>query len=48
LLSIEPSPGTDFFLGYSRLSDDRSRFALSDFTPREDALFLKASYRFRL
>jgi hypothetical protein len=48
LLSLEPSPGTVFFLGYSRLADDRSRFALSDFTPREDALFVKASYRFRL
>jgi hypothetical protein len=48
LLSLEPSPGTVFFLGYSRLADDRSRFALSDFTPQEDALFVKASYRFRL
>jgi hypothetical protein len=48
LLSLEPSPGTVFFLGYSRLADDRSRFALADFTPREDALFVKASYRFRL
>jgi hypothetical protein len=48
LLSLEPSPGTVFFLGYSRLADDRSRFALSGFTPREDALFVKVSYRFRL
>ena len=48
LLSFEPSPGTVFFLGYSRQMDDRSAFSFSGFTPREDGLFLKGSYRFRL
>ena len=48
LLSFEPSPGTVFFLGYSRQMDDRSAFSLSGFTPHEDGLFLKESYRFRL
>jgi hypothetical protein len=47
LLSFEPSPGTVFFLGYSRQMDERSAFSFSGFTPREDGLFLKGSYRFR-
>jgi len=47
LLSLEPSPGTVFFLGYSRQMDDRSAFSFSRFTPLEDGLFLKGSYRFR-
>jgi hypothetical protein len=48
LLSFEPSPRTVFFLGYSRLMEDESSFAFSTLTPREDGLFVKASYRFRM
>ncbi len=48
LLSFEPSPGTVFFLGYSRQMDDPSSFSFSELTSREDGLFLKGSYRFRL
>ncbi|NIP57443.1 MAG: hypothetical protein GWO00_05435 [Gemmatimonadetes bacterium] len=47
LLSYEPSPGTVFFLGYSRTMVDDSAFAFRRMTPESDGLFLKGSYRFR-
>ncbi|HSM03206.1 MAG TPA: DUF5916 domain-containing protein [Longimicrobiales bacterium] len=47
LLSFEPSPGTVFFLGYSRDMQDSDPFSFRGLRSRTDALFLKASYRFR-
>jgi len=47
LLSYEPTPGTVFFLGYTRQMEDVSRFRFRELRPQRDGLFLKASYRFR-
>jgi hypothetical protein len=48
LISYEPSPGTVFFLGYSRRMQDSARFHFRDFRPTADGLFVKMSYRFRM
>ncbi|UCC23814.1 MAG: carbohydrate binding family 9 domain-containing protein [Gemmatimonadales bacterium] len=48
LLSYEPSPGTVFFLGYSRDMEEADAFRFQDVRPNVDGLFLKVSYRFRL
>ncbi|MGI9625650.1 MAG: hypothetical protein ACR2QM_02335 [Longimicrobiales bacterium] len=48
LLAYEPSPGTVFFLGYTREFEDTSAFAFRQVRPMQDGLFLKLSYRFRL
>lgn len=48
LLSYEPSPGTVFFLGYSRDMEDMEAFRFQDLRSRVDGLFLKVSYRFRM
>ena len=48
LLSYEPSPGTVFFLGYSRDMEDPEAFGFRDLRSRVDGLFLKVSYRFRM
>lgn len=47
LVSYEPSPGTVFFLGYTRRMEDSARFDFRDIRPTADGLFLKMSYRFR-
>ena len=47
LLSYEPSPGTVFFLGYTRQMEDATRFRFRDVRPTADGLFAKVSYRFR-
>ena len=47
LLSYEPTPGTVFFLGYTRQMEDVGRFRFRELQPQRDGLFLKASYRFR-
>ncbi len=47
LLSYEPSPGTVFFVGYSREMEDTRAFRFRDVTPRSDGFFVKGSYRFR-
>ncbi|MEZ4417129.1 MAG: DUF5916 domain-containing protein [Gemmatimonadota bacterium] len=47
LLSYEPSPGTVFFLGYSRAFDDEVLPEIRDLRTRADGIFLKLSYRFR-
>ncbi|HSR42181.1 MAG TPA: hypothetical protein VLL48_08420, partial [Longimicrobiales bacterium] len=47
LLSYEPSPGTVFFLGYSRTMVDDGAFAFRRMSRQSDGLFLKGSYRFR-
>ena len=48
LLSYEPSPGTVFFLGYTRQMEDSARFDFRDVRPTADGLFIKMSYRFRM
>lgn len=48
LLGYEPSPGTVFFLGYTREMEDATAFGFENFRPTRDGIFLKLSYRFRL
>ena len=48
LLSYEPSPGTVFFVGYSRQMEDVGAFRFTNVTPQADGLFVKLSYRFRM
>ena len=47
LATYEPSPGTVFYLGYSRDMRDSGSFRFRDVTPRSDGIFTKLSYRFR-
>ena len=47
LISYEPTPGTVFFLGYSRQMEDTGRLRFRDVRPTADGLFAKVSYRFR-
>lgn len=47
LLSYEPSPGTVFFVGYSREMEDTERLRFRDVRPTADGLFAKVSYLFR-
>jgi deoxycytidine triphosphate deaminase len=48
LLSFEPSPGTIFFIGYSRVMDGPYGFPLDQKDLRQDGFFMKLSYLFRL
>jgi hypothetical protein len=48
LLSYEPSPGTIFFVGYSRLMEGPYGYGLGAKEPIADGFFLKLSYLFRL
>ncbi|MGD2070824.1 MAG: DUF5916 domain-containing protein, partial [Gemmatimonadota bacterium] len=47
LLAFEPSPGTVFFLGYTRDMEEDEPFRFSGVEPRGQGLFIKVSYRFR-
>lgn len=47
LVGYEPSPGTVFFLGYSRRMEDFGAFRFDQVETQADGLFLKLSYRFR-
>ena len=47
LLSYEPTPGTVFFVGYSRRMTDMERLRFRDLRAEADGLFVKMSYRFR-
>ncbi len=49
LVSYEPSPGTVFYVGYTRqMRDlDPQLFRFRDLTTTEDGVFVKVSYRFR-
>ena len=47
LLSYEPSPGTVFFVGYSRRMEDMEAFRFRDLRPEAEGVFMKLSYRFR-
>jgi hypothetical protein len=48
LVSYEPSPGTVFFIGYSRQMEDSGAFDFRDVRATADGLFVKLSYRFRM
>lgn len=47
LLGYEPSPGTVFYMGYTRRMRDMNRFEFRGLEPVADGLFVKFSYRFR-
>lgn len=44
LVSYEPSPGTIFFVGYTRQEEGRRTYSLSRMDPVSDRFFVKASY----
>lgn len=48
LMSLEPSPGTVFFLGYSRVMDGPFGYELSRKDLLQDGFFVKLSYLFRM
>jgi hypothetical protein len=47
LVTYEPSPGTVFYVGYSRDMEDTRPFRFQDVQAQADGLFVKLSYRFR-
>jgi hypothetical protein len=48
LLQYEPSPGTIFYIGYTRLMEGDRTYRLGRMDPTEEGLFLKLSYLFRM
>jgi hypothetical protein len=48
LLQYEPSPGTIFYVGYTRMMEGDYSYGLSEKNPTQDGLFLKLSYLFRM
>lgn len=44
LVSYEPSPGTIFFVGYTRQEEGTRTYSLSGMEPVSDRFFIKASY----
>jgi hypothetical protein len=48
LVTYEPSPGTVFYVGYTRQMEEPEAFRFRDVRARADGLFIKLSYRFRM
>ncbi len=48
LLQYQPSPGTIFYVGYSRVMEGDYSYRFTDKSPVADGLFLKLSYLFRV
>jgi len=48
LLQYQPSPGTIFVIGYSRIMEGERTYRLTRMDPTQDGLFAKLSYLFRL
>jgi Domain of unknown function (DUF5916) len=48
LVQYEPSPGTIFYIGYTRLMEGAKSYRLSSMNPTEEGLFMKISYLFRM
>jgi hypothetical protein len=48
LLQYQPSPGTIFYVGYTRLMEGDYSFGLDQKDPIQDGLFVKLSYLFRM
>ena len=46
-MTYEPSPGTVFYIGYTRQMQEPDAFRFRQVTPVADGLFVKLSYRFR-
>lgn len=47
LVTYEPSPGTVFYVGYTRQMQELDAFRFRHVSPVADGLFVKLSYRFR-
>ena len=48
LLQYQPSPGTIFYVGYTRLMEGDYSYGLNQKDPTQDGLFLKLSYLIRM
>ena len=48
LLQYQPSPGTIFYVGYTRLMEGDYSYRLEQKAPTEDGLFVKLSYLVRM
>jgi hypothetical protein len=48
LLQYEPSPGTIFYVGFTRAMEGRRTLSLERLDPVQEGLFVKLSYLFRL
>ncbi len=48
LVQYEPSPGTIFYVGFSRLMEGDRSYRLAEMKPVDEGLFLKLSYLFRM
>jgi hypothetical protein len=48
LVQYQPSPGTIFYVGYTRLMEGAATYDLNRMHVAEDGLFVKLSYLFRL
>jgi hypothetical protein len=48
LLQYQPSPGTIFVVGYTRIMEGERTYRLTRLDPTQDGLFVKLSYLFRL
>jgi hypothetical protein len=48
LVQYQPSPGTIFYIGYSRLMEGRRTYSLEQMNPVDEGLFVKLSYLFRM
>jgi hypothetical protein len=48
LVSYEASPGTVFYVGYTRQMEDSGSFVFRHLQPQANGLFAKVSYRFRM
>jgi hypothetical protein len=48
LVQYQPSPGTIFYVGYTRMMQGERTFRIGQMRPMEDGLFLKLSYLFRM
>ncbi len=47
-MQYQPSPGTIFFIGYSRLMEGERTYRFTRMNPTADGLFVKLSYLFRM
>jgi hypothetical protein len=48
LVQYEPSPGTIFYVGFTRMMEGRRTLSLDRLDPTQEGLFVKLSYLFRM
>jgi len=48
LLQYQPSPGTIFYVGYTRMMEGDYSYGLGGKSPTQEGLFVKLSYLFRV